>query len=264
MVSILLVTVGCLLCQVPGSSPSTPDQWKFVSAQLDPDQLLPRIYKALAGMLQPTTTSNSQVLGRNQRRTAEPSGSLGNFSSKGLEDKLPPISQRLLNVRARILRDIPVALASVREDIVIANRDKVVLALTNFLGSVFGCLMPAKGNFKLSDFTLGQYLSVTAQALYGYGYWAPFIFEVEQADQQCGLKDYEAVEQEYNFLEGPQGAVQKSINAYYIKERSNRLKKSIYCIYNRKGSNSDAARVIALIELEATLMLEVLNRPKGP
>ena len=71
------------------------------------------------------------------------SGSLGYSGLTG------DIHQRLANVRAEIKGLIAPARKSVEEDIAKDNRDKILLALTNFLGGIINnyFLIIAKGSF---------------------------------------------------------------------------------------------------------------------
>ena len=47
----------------------------------------------------------------------------------------------------------------------------------------------ASGNPNFGELTFGEQVQVSAQALYGYGYWGPFLLEFEEARLDCGEYD---------------------------------------------------------------------------
>ena len=151
------------------------------------------------------------------------SGSLGYSGITG------DVNQRIENVRNEIKELIPVARQSVAEEIAQGNRDKVLLALVNFLGGMttlmyFVFYYPAKchniNNDMIKNYeyrflaTFGVLLNsvdtegsltsfmslpesnqilILAQLMYGYGYVGPFALEYEKSVPTCGIFEYEQV-----------------------------------------------------------------------
>ena len=60
---------------------------------------------------------------------------------------------------------------------------------SNHVAVVFGMAAGAEGNPNKSEWTEAQSIQVTAQALYGYGYWGPFLLEFEEKTLDCGVED---------------------------------------------------------------------------
>lgn len=182
------------------------------------------------------------------------SGSLGYNGLTG------DIHQRLANVREEIKGLIGPARKSVEEEIAKNNRDKILLALVNFLGATFGVLLNSMGPDGLTTFMSlpeGNQILVLAQLMYGYGYVGPFALEYEKTALDCGLLDYEQVEYEYSFIDHGYSE-DPAVLTYFTTEAANQYKKALYCITSRKGTNSDARRLDALIDLQAELQRERL------
>jgi len=171
------------------------------------------------------------------------------------------INQRLANVREEIKGLIAPARKSVEEEIAQNNRDKILLALVNFLGATFGVLSNSNGPDGLTTFNSlseGNQILVLAQLLYGYGYVGPFALEYEKTAIDCGLFDYEQVEYEYSFIDHGYSE-DSAVLRYFTTEAANAYKKALYCITSRKGSNGDAKRLDTLIDLQAQLQRERLD-----
>jgi len=171
------------------------------------------------------------------------------------------INQRLANVREEIKGLIAPARKSVEEEIAQNNRDKILLALVNFLGATFGVLLNSMGPDGLTMFMNlpeSNQILVLAQLLYGYGYVGPFALEYEKTALDCGLFDYEQVEYEYSFIDHGYSE-DPAVLSYFTTEAANAYKKALYCITSRKGSNSDAKRLDTLIDLQAQLQRERLD-----
>ena len=52
----------------------------------------------------------------------------------------------------------------------------------------FGIAAGSNGNPNFAALTQGEQIQVTAQALYGYGYWGPFLLEFEEKNLECGTR----------------------------------------------------------------------------
>jgi len=184
------------------------------------------------------------------------SGSLGYSGITG------DVNQRIENVRNEIKELIPVARQSVAEEIAQGNRDKVLLALVNFLGATFGVLL----NSVDTEGSLTSFMSlpesnqilILAQLMYGYGYVGPFALEYEKSVPTCGIFEYEQVEYEYSFIDHGYSA-DPNVLKYFTTEAATSYKKALYCILSRKGSNGDAKKLDALIDLLAELQREKLD-----
>merc|ERR1739846_61215 len=99
---------------------------------------------------------------------------------------------------------------------------------------------------------------ILAQLMYGYGYVGPFALEYEKSVPTCGIFEYEQVEYEYSFIDHGYSA-DPNVLKYFTTEAATSYKKALYCILSRKGSNGDAKKLDALIDLLAELQREKLD-----
>jgi len=211
------------------------------------DDLLTQLIRDVANSQREEVVSPSTLSKR--------SGSIGYGGLTG------DIHQRLANVREEIKGLIGPARKSVEEEIAQSNRDKILLALVNFLGATFGVLLNSMGPDGLTMFMNlpeSNQILVLAQLLYGYGYVGPFALEYEKTALDCGLFDYEQVEYEYSFIDHGYSE-DPAVLRYFTTEAANAYKKALYCITSRKGSNSEAKRLVTLIDLQAQLQRERLD-----
>jgi len=211
------------------------------------DDLLTQLIRDVANSQREEVVSPSTLSKR--------SGSIGYGGLTG------DIHQRLANVREEIKGLIGPARKSVEEEIAQSNRDKILLALVNFLGATFGVLLNSMGPDGLTMFMNlpeSNQILVLAQLLYGYGYVGPFALEYEKTALDCGLFDYEQVEYEYSFIDHGYSE-DPAVLRYFTTEAANAYKKALYCITSRKGSNSEAKRLATLIDLQAQLQRERLD-----
>jgi len=211
------------------------------------DDLLTQLIRDVANSQREEVVSPSTLSKR--------SGSIGYGGLTG------DIHQRLANVREEIKGLIGPARKSVEEEIAQSNRDKILLALVNFLGATFGVLLNSMGPDGLTMFMNlpeSNQILVMAQLLYGYGYVGPFALEYEKTALDCGLFDYEQVEYEYSFIDHGYSE-DPAVLRYFTTEAANAYKKALYCITSRKGSNSEAKRLVTLIDLQAQLQRERLD-----
>lgn len=200
-------------------------------------------------------------LGGNDFNGAPPASLTKRSGSIGYNGLTGDINQRLENVQEEIKGLIGPARKSVEEDIAKSNRDLILLALVNFLGATFGVLLNSEGPEGLTTFINldeSNQILVLAQLMYGYGYVTPFAFEYEKTALDCGLFDYEKVEYEYSFIEHGHSE-DPAVLKYFTTEAASEYKKALYCITSRKGSNSDAKKLDALIDLQADLQRERLD-----
>jgi len=160
-------------------------------------------------------------------------------------------------VRAKI----PLAIAGVEADIAIANRDRVILALANFLGMVFGIIKTAPPGTSWDDVSDGNKIQVFAQILYGYGYWGPFALEYENSRVDCGTLDFEATLNEYGYVTDHHGynSLDPILANYYIAELNSKIKENLYCLTQRSSSNQAANELDAYIDVYTQLLSEKLG-----
>ncbi len=77
-------------------------------------------------------------------------------------------------------------------------------------------------------------MQVLAQGLYGYGYSWPYQNSYKAPRVECGLKDYEDVLKEFEFLDNPDSSVDNSVYSYYVTEFSHQAKLKLYCLVSFK------------------------------
>ena len=79
------------------------------------------------------------------------------------------------------------------------NRDKLITGLACLIAAISGKLGVLYNKDPLA-LPVGDQLSFLAQASWGYGYWAPFLFDLNDADPGCGVEDFNKVLAEYSFI----------------------------------------------------------------
>merc|ERR1719367_841800 len=171
------------------------------------------------------------------------------------------INTRITNALKTIREKIPTAVDSVEDDIAIANRDKVILALANFLGMVFGVLKATAGSTDWEAVSTGNKIQVFAQILYGYGYWGPFALEYETSRVDCGTLDFEATLNEYGYVTDHHGynSLDPILANYSIAELNSKIKENLYCLTQRSSSNQAANELDAYIDVYTQLLSEKLG-----
>jgi len=158
---------------------------------------------------------------------------------------------------------IATARASISEGTGAANRDKLIVGLSCLLAAVGGKLGVLYNQDPL-DLTIGQQLSFSAYASWGYGYWAPFLMDIDETDPGCGIEEFNKVVSEYSFVtslhstygdDGVSGGYSSGLpddrpelRAYYLGEFGRKLKLELHCITSQAGGNSDAGQVVSLID----------------
>lgn len=192
------------------------------------------------------------------------------------------VDNRMSTTLTQIRNLIPETVASVEADIVSSNRDKIILGLANLFGMIFG-VRSAIGDSQRTDgginqLGFGDQLQVAAQVLYGYGYWGPFLLELEEARLSCGVYDFDSVLAEYGFLTemastygylneysggNPRNQLtditEPHVLIYYVTELNHAIKRALYCITSKAGDNQVAKELVALIDLYTSLAEERLS-----
>jgi len=171
------------------------------------------------------------------------------------------INTRITNALQTIREKIPTAVDSVEDDIAISNRDKVILALANFLGMVFGVLKATAGSTDWEAVSTGNKIQVFAQILYGYGYWGPFALEYETSRVSCGLSDLERTLYEYGYVtDYNRSDLDPTIGKYFTSELNSAIKENLYCLVKRASANQKANEVDTYVNVYTQLLSEKIAR----
>ena len=102
------------------------------------------------------------------------------------------------------------------------------------IGAGFG------GGSSFNQLAAGAKIQVVAQAMYGYGYSRPYMDLYQEPRVACGLEDYEALLEEFQFLEHPDFSTDVSVLSYYASEFNHQLKLDLFCLVNLvSDENSD-------------------------
>ena len=98
-------------------------------------------------------------------------------------------------------------------------------------------MLGLNGVFTLSTVPVGPKIQATAQAIYGYGYVAPFALEYEANRLTCGTKEFEAALQEFSFLDNPDPETPVALLTYFTTKLNHAFKRNVGCIVsNFRGS----------------------------
>lgn len=165
------------------------------------------------------------------------------------------------------LKQLPEAItdakAAVEQGTVDTNRDKLITGLACLIAAISGKLGVLYNKDPLA-LSVGDQLSFAAQASWGYGYWGPFLLDLNDADPGCGVEDFNRVVAEYSFITSlhqtygndiSQGGYasgqaddRPELRAYYLAEFGRKLKLELHCITSQAGSSSEASKVVSLID----------------
>jgi hypothetical protein len=165
------------------------------------------------------------------------------------------------------LKQLPDAVAAARSSIsesnAATNRDKLIVGLACFLAAMAGGLGVLFGKDPL-NLPLEDQISFAAQHSWGYGYWGPFLLDLNDNDPGCGLEELNKVLYDYSFVTAlhqtygsnleeagyTSGAAddRPELRAYYLAEFGRKLKLELHCITSQAGGDSNASRVVALID----------------
>jgi len=171
------------------------------------------------------------------------------------------LDRRIAKTLDIVRSKIPTAVDSVEKDIAIANRDRVILALANFLGMVFGILKATAGSTNWADVGTGNKIQVFAQILYGYGYWGPFALEYENSRVDCGVYDLDRVVQEYGYVtDYSKTNLDPKIGVYFTSELNAAIKENLYCLTSKSSDNQNANEVDTYVNVYTQLLSEKIAR----
>lgn len=176
------------------------------------------------------------------------------------------------------LAQLPAAIKAARSAIesgnTDVNRDQFLVGLFCLIGALSGSLGILHNKNPLTLSTADQIYLASMNA-WGYGYWGPYLLELNEADPGCGVKDFNRVVYEYNFVTSLQqvygsdpssGGYQSSnaddkpeLRRYYIGEFSRKLKLALHCITSKGESVEEARQVVSLIDKFTSLSNERLD-----
>eukprot|EP00096_Caligus_rogercresseyi_P012063 TRINITY_DN494_c0_g1_i1.p1 TRINITY_DN494_c0_g1~~TRINITY_DN494_c0_g1_i1.p1 ORF type:complete len:245 (+),score=44.34 TRINITY_DN494_c0_g1_i1:291-1025(+) len=200
------------------------------------------------------------------------------YNAQSLHAAASSIDNRIDSTLHHIRKSIPSAVTSIESDIASSNLRSVIIGTMNLLGAAFGFRGAIGDNltpeFTLRQLSFGDQLNALSQAMYGFGYVGVFYFELEEARLDCGVYDFDRVLHDYSFVSdfpsiyghsySPSSSdTDPHLLQYYVVEMKNRLKKAIYCITSRRGSNQEAYVVDSFINLYAKLATERLSLTDG-
>ncbi|CAB4064413.1 unnamed protein product [Lepeophtheirus salmonis] len=199
------------------------------------------------------------------------------YNAQSLHSAASSIDERMQGILGQIRSTIPSSISSIESDIAVLNIRKAFIGTMNLFGALFG-IRGAIGDNLSPDFTLkqlsfGDQLNALSQAMYGFGYVGPFYLELEEARLDCGLSDFDNALREYAYVTDFSTTYGHSYTGssdtdphlltYYVIKMKHALKRSIYCITSRKGSNQEAVITNSLIDLYAKLATERLSLTDG-
>jgi hypothetical protein len=204
-----------------------------------------------------------RILGSSRRKT--PSSRSSGFQSRqdssitsgDVVSGAANLESRIDTTLNRVRTIITSAIASVEDDIATSNRDKVILALANFLGMVFGIFKATSGALDWNAVSPGNKIQVFAQILYGYGYWGPFALEYEKSTVDCGIFDLERALAEYSYVTSYQsGNLNPTIGTYFTTELNGKIKENLYCLISRSSGNQVANELDTYVNVYTQLLSE--------
>jgi len=165
------------------------------------------------------------------------------------------------------LRQLPLAItdakAAIEQGTADSNRDKLITGLACLIAAISGKLGVLYNKDPLA-LSVGDQLSFAAQTSWGYGYWGPFLLDLNDAEPGCGVEDFNRVLAEYSFITSlhqtygsdistggyasGQADDRPELRAYYLAEFGRKMKLELHCITSQAGSSSEASKVVNLID----------------
>merc|ERR1711976_142148 len=171
-----------------------------------------------------------------------------------------------------VLQSIPIAITEAREAISQSTRnsnvDKSIIGLACLAGAVSGGLDVSSS---ATGPTVGAVLGWTAQHAWGYGYWAPYLLDLQEIDPGCGVEDFNKVLHQYSFVTSLYKVYENhdyssnepddrpEVRAYYMTEFGRKAKLALHCITTQASSESSASKVVNLIDKYVSMGLERLS-----
>ena len=136
---------------------------------------------------------------------------------------------RIEKTLIRIRNMIPSEIISVENHVLNSNRNKIVIALLNFVGSVGGVYLnwPVKNGTNNVANTIEVFSNIVA----GYGYWGRYALELQEIELKCGPLDFERVLDEYSrVVKYKKGSFDPIFGAHFTSELTGKIRESLYCL----------------------------------
>jgi len=194
-------------------------------------------------------------------------------SGASLVTNIADIDYQMYNVLQSIPLAILEARSSISESTSDTNRDKAITGIACAIGAVSGGLDVTTS--ATNGPTVGSTLGWLAQHSWGYGYWGPFLLDLQELDPGCGIEDFNKVLTEYSFVtslystydsDTSSGAYvsnlpddRPELRAYYLGEFGRKAKLALHCITSQASGDSSASRVVTLIDKYVSMGLERLK-----
>lgn len=174
-----------------------------------------------------------------------------------------------------ILASIPPAIQEARTAISAgtydSNRDKFLTGIACFIGALSGT-MGILYNKDPTTLSTGDKIYITAMNTWGYGYWGPYLLELDELEPGCGVEEFDKVVNEYSFITSLRqvygssyGAASSNpddrpeLRSYYVAEFGRKLKLALHCISSKAGGVEEAGTVVSLIDKYVSLGQERLE-----
>jgi len=177
-----------------------------------------------------------------------------------------------------LLNQIPAAIKDARASLSVTtqetNRDKGITGVACLLGAISGGLGVTFGT-DISSPQPATVLGWLAQHSWGYGYWGPFLLDLQDTDPGCGLEEFNRVVAEYSFVTDIYATYGQDVTAgaytsgnpddrpelreYYLNEFGRKLKLELHCLTSQAGNSAEAAALVGLIEKYVVLGRERLQ-----
>ena len=188
--------------------------------------------------------------------------------SEFLQNRNPAnLETRINRTLTRIRLMIPEVIDSVENDLFISNRNKVVISLTRFVGTVFGVLKVLNNERKLQNeiihyfnitpsWSEGNKILLFAVISVGYGYWGEYALEVEKCHVECSLYDFDRALAEYSSVVNYKTAnLDPAFGVYLTSELYNKIEENLYCLKSHSESQV-VSELFAYIKVYTQLLSE--------
>jgi len=171
------------------------------------------------------------------------------------------LDYQLHHTLAAIPHAITKARSAIESGNLSTNRDQLVTGLLCLVAAISGSLGILHGKDPMALSSADQ-ISLLGMNAWGYGYWGPFLLTLEDAEPDCGVKDFNRVVAEYSFITsldqvyGDNYSSNKYTNPdnepelrrYYVGEFGRKLKLALHCITSQGESVAEARSLVALID----------------
>ena len=117
----------------------------------------------------------------------------------------------------------------VEKHVLNSNRNKIVISLLNFVGSVGGVYL----NWPVKNGTnnVGNTIEVFSNIVAGYGYWGRYALELQEIELKCGPLDFERVLDEYSrVVKYKKGSFDPTVGAHFTSELNGKIREKLYCL----------------------------------